>query len=541
MSERPSFSLLEEGWLPCLMLDGTTAELSLTQVFERANEIRAIDCELAVMDFALLRLLLAVLHGAFGKDLTDSESWQELREEGLGSPRIVGYLREHAERFDLLHPATPFFQVAGLHTAKHEFSGLEKLILDVPNGEPFMTTRGGNGLRRIGFAEAARWVVTAQAFDISGIKSGAVGDERVKGGKGYPIGTGWAGSVGGVYVEGASLAETLWLNLVGPTAVPGLDWSSDVPAWERPAPTAAEDPTARVTGPASLYTWQSRRILLEHDGAAVTGVLVANGDRIPLHNQHVFEPLTRWRRSEPQQKKLGLEVVYMPRAHSPERALWRGVAGVLPLGESRGKAAEESFLPSLGAQWLAQLRLDGVLPASHPVRLRAVGLVYGPQDSSAADQIDDALLVELATLANTDPQLRRDVELATQATDDAVQAVRNLARNIAEAENRDSEGPVRLAAGTAYAALEPVFRDWLLHLGTDDTTTALTDWKRRAIEVVSRCADELVASASATAWTGREAKGRYVSTPLAEVWFRSAMNKALRAPLRPTEDKEVAA
>src|SRR5699024_2697574 len=62
--------------------------------------------------------------------------------------------------------------------------------------------------------EAARWLVHCMAFDISGIKSGAVGDPRVKGGKGYPIGIGWSGWLGGLYFEGDTLFQTLMLNTV---------------------------------------------------------------------------------------------------------------------------------------------------------------------------------------------------------------------------------------------------------------------------------------------------------------------------------------
>lgn len=72
-------------------------------------------------------------------------------------------------------------------------TALSRLVPDVPAGHPFFTTRSGADLKSMTFAEAARWVVHCQAYDPSGIKSGAVGDAQVKGGRGYPIGTGWCG------------------------------------------------------------------------------------------------------------------------------------------------------------------------------------------------------------------------------------------------------------------------------------------------------------------------------------------------------------
>ena len=88
---------------------------------------------------------------------------------------------------------------------------------------------------RLSFAEAARWVVHAHAYDTSGIKTGAVGDPRVKGGKVYPLGVAWAGTLGGVFVEGENLRETLLLNLVAfDTDNLRIDPDEDRPAWRRP-------------------------------------------------------------------------------------------------------------------------------------------------------------------------------------------------------------------------------------------------------------------------------------------------------------------
>ncbi|NYN06610.1 type I-E CRISPR-associated protein Cse1/CasA, partial [Salmonella enterica subsp. enterica serovar Typhimurium] len=69
-----------------------------------------------------------------------------------------------------------------------------------------------DGRSKLSFAEAARWLVHTQAYDYSGIKPGVEGDPRVKGGKGYPIGTGWSGMTGGTVIRGTTLLETLLLN-----------------------------------------------------------------------------------------------------------------------------------------------------------------------------------------------------------------------------------------------------------------------------------------------------------------------------------------
>ena len=89
---------------------------------------------------------------------------------------IRDYCETWCWRFDLFDGKAPFYQVAGLHTAKHEVSGLERLILDVPSGEPLFTTRLGENLRSISAAEPPDGWSPMQTYDASGIKSGAVGD-----------------------------------------------------------------------------------------------------------------------------------------------------------------------------------------------------------------------------------------------------------------------------------------------------------------------------------------------------------------------------
>ena len=197
------------------------------------------------------------------------------------------------------------FRSLGCEQRKDEVFGLDKIVADVPDGEPLFTTRSAANLSWMNAAEAARWLVHVHAFDPSGIKSGAVGDATVKKGKGYPIGPGWSGQIGGVLPQGNDLRQTLVLNLVARDVdtyvrIGGHD---DVPPWERDpdGPAWAERPPR---GAIDLYTWQTRRVRLVGDRDGVVGVVLANGDKIQPQNRHGLEPHTAWRYSEPQSKKL---------------------------------------------------------------------------------------------------------------------------------------------------------------------------------------------------------------------------------------------
>ncbi len=124
-----SYNLLDEPWIPVLFRDGTAADLSLRACFTRADDVRRINGDLPTQGFAITRVLLAICHDAIGfHSLADT---RQLLRTGLDTARVLAYLDDYADRFDLFHQQRPFMQVAGLHTAKNEASGLEKLISDV--------------------------------------------------------------------------------------------------------------------------------------------------------------------------------------------------------------------------------------------------------------------------------------------------------------------------------------------------------------------------------------------------------------------------
>ncbi len=541
-SPPPAFDLTSEPWLLVRFDDGVR-EVSLREAFTQAHDIRSLVGELPTQSFALVRLLLAILHAALRPILasgrmTPVELWGRLWSSAEPLSEVTdGYLDQWRHRFDLLHASEPFYQVAGLRTEKGEITGLERVIADVPNGELYFTTRRGRGLERISLAEAARWLVHAQAFDPSGIKSGAVGDDRVKGGKGYPIGTAWAGSLGGLLIEGNTLRETLLLNLVlgDPGTGAWLDLPDDIPIWERgrlPGPsvrTGADGQDWLPTGPLDVLTWQSRRIRFATEGNEATGVLLSNGDQLWSQNRHPVEHMTAWRRSEPQEKKLGLPRVYMARTHVPERTLWRGLAALLPHANRDKLAAEGSrSLPPGSLSWIAKLQVEGILDDDHVLRTRAIGIEYGSNSSVINELIDDALNFHSILLAEQGRELATAAVTAVENTDSAVTALVSLAGNLAVAAGGEADGARNSARELGYFALDAPFRRWLSELAAGTSPTeAREDWYAKAYRILRDLGDQMVDNAGPAAWIGREKDGKHINASEAHGWFLGALAKAL--------------
>lgn len=526
-----SFDLVHRPWIPAREPNGSVTEDGILRTLGRAHELVGLSGDVPTQAFALTRLLLAVLHGALDgpRDLAE---WKELwRAEKLPVDRIAPYLARHRERFDLLHPETPFLQVADLRTSKGGVSELSKLIADVPNGTPFFTTRLGGELS-LSLSEAARWVVHCHAFDPSGIKSGAVGDARVKGGRGYPIGVAWSGLLGGVLLEGRTLKETLLLNLVA-ADFPALsrEPAVDRPAWEREAVGAAEEVEGGrpPAGPVDLYTWQSRRIRLAVTGDRVTGVLIANGEKLTPQNKHPLEPHTAWRRSETQEKKPGVTgIVYMPREHDPDRAMWRGLESLLPALSSRQKGSAAPRLAPGIMEWLGLLSEERAVPADLPVRVRAVGMIYGSNSSVVDDIVHDTLAMQALLAEQGAESLAGVARSCVQAAEEASRAVGGLAGDLAAAAGGEGSGPRSRTMEGVYALLDPLFRDWLLRLDPQaDPTDLQIRWHEDVAAVVRGVARELLRDIPPACWDGRVVRGNVLTAAHAEARFWKALRAAL--------------
>lgn len=535
-SDCRGFNLVDEPWILVLAKDGLPDELSLLDVFRRADMTRQLGGDISTQSFALLRLLLAILHRALADTAPRSETAVPVKVAQVRDhwddqtvPAVESYLDRHRDRFDLFHPEHPFLQVAGMHAADGGVSSLSKLIVDVPAGMPYLTMRSGSALDRIAAGEAARWLVHAHAFDTSGIKTGVIGHPRAKNGKAYPERVGWCGQLGGVHLRGDSLRDTLWLNLWA--ALPNSN--DDDPAWERAPGDVGVGPDLlhRPAGPVDLYTWQSRRIRLVGNRSGVTGVVLTYGDQvIPQERQALLqlEPMTGWRHSAPQTKAYSADI-FMPRLHRPGVQMWRGLAGLLPQTD---RSTPDTRPPRVVEHAVALVD-EGVLHEDQAIRLRAVGVVYGAQNSVVDDIVDDDLDLPAALLPAAGGELRRSAVDAVEAADRAVFALASLAANLALAAGADREaldGPRDRIREAAYATLDPHYRRWLVEVlpaEDGDTLSAEREWQLLVRSQVSTLAEDLVRQSAPAAWVGRSDGRRHVDVGLAEAWFRSALAKAL--------------
>lgn len=546
MAGLPSYNLLDEKWIPVLTVSGHVESVGIRELFQQADSLVDLACELPTQSFALYRLLLSILYratdGLYGGDGASAErQWRELWTDGLPSDEIDEYLLEWHDRFYLLGGDVPFHQVADLRTAKDAVSGLEKIIADVPNGSQFFTTRAGEALERIPCSEAAIWLVHAQAFDPSGIRSGVIGDSLQKGGKGYPIGPSWAGQIGGVLVVGDTIAQTLMLNFV-PYDYLGVE--HDEAIWERDQqPTSVrgdftfEKGERPIPGPARLYTWPSRRVRLVGSLDGITGVILSQGDKLAEHNMHEREPMSGWRHSLPQSRKLKTKV-YMARRHDATQSFWRTLPAMLPAstGESgRLGKGQDPHLPAATLRFLANESIYELV-GSPMLRVRAVGVTYGSMEAVIDEVYSDEVAVSAEVLGDRKEEVTRILEQAVRRADEVSYRLGVLARDVAQAGGDRSEEPgaaqAQGAQATFYARLDGFAPAWMTSfVRSESLELHLAEWDDHLRSLAYELGGELVTSAPPSARQGRLVSvgggTRLVTLPSAEQSFFSALHRIL--------------
>ena len=555
----PDFNLCNEPWIPVLYVSGQTQEVSLKQLFDESNSIRKIHSGDATTDVAILGVAVVIFFRAV---LENTEEYGELYREpkkwiqniSLGGSEqlyfVQDYLKKYQDRFNLFDAERPFMQVADLHTSKGEVKPVSRLVLD--SESEYFSMRAEQALTSLSYAEAARYLVTVQAYDYSGIKSGAVGDPRVKGGKGYPLGVGWYGTTGKIIVHGENLIETLlycidYEQLLNVEKVKGKSHRialQDKSVWERELPDTAApraykggDPTkykdepAPAAGMCEILTWQSRRVRLFPENGRVTGVLVSNGDKWFDRNTYT-DPLTAYRFSKNQSTQTN--PVWMPKAHSAERTLWRGVDALLMRLDSSQIKQDKP------APVIRQISSGKYFPAGAKANVQLVGMVYGNQSAVIEGTIDESLSLELALLTEQGARISTTVRENIQITMDAAIALGQYAGNLLRAAGKEYEFRPSVTESILHR-MEDEFRSWLADLSvSDDVSTQAAKWQSKVRRILEDEADQLAVSAGPKAAIGTIYDEQLYTTAKARRQFGGRLYKLLNLAYSstPTEKKE---
>lgn len=539
------FNLLDEPWILTVDMDCQTAPLSLTDVFARAHELKALAGELPTQDVATLRLLLSIVYAVFTRvdengapleaDYDALELWRRLWErQSFPLDVVESYLRRYHDRFWLFHPERPFWQVKfdkenlpvnknGIKLKPTEVDA-PKFIGDISDGDKPNLFGGREQKYNITFSEAARWLIHLNAFDVSPAGNPGKNPKTVKG-FGHP----WPADIGLVWISGNTLFETLMLNLV---LLNNQDyWPEGNAWWETKLPCTNANDLERIDTfvPQSiieLMSMQYRYVTLRREGNFVVGYDLWSG--VKFDNDYVFtEQMTPWAISKRNDMRY-------PRKNNPSRLMWRDFATFVPY-----KAHDDS--PGV-MRWIAELKMrEFTLPF---LSLSIAGIVY-KKDTAVYDVFSDSLVINSGLLSALGEEWVERITNLLKTTEKLVDYLGYLAADIADASGvgkgpdgkRKTDGKRNVVKEEGYFCLDVPFRTWLAAINpeTDNIDDACKQWLNIVRITILRLGQELVSEAGERAFVGREIKknadsrGPLMTAPKAYIKFKNMVNKILNA------------
>ena len=265
------YNLLEESWIPVIEAKNSESKkVSLIEIFENAEKYRDIATDTKTQDFAITRLLLAILQTVFSRfdyqgnphigieldekfrqvhdvdedyidEYTDSlkETWENLW-ESKKFPKIVSdYLNVWKDHFCFLDDKYPFYQVRKEDIGEKNINkknpssisgkNINRMISESGNKVALFSPKSDANSNKeiLKEDEALRWLLTFQGY--SGLSDKVIfGKDKYD----VPNSKGWLFDIGGIYLSGKNLFDTLLLNLILPNPDENFIGKIERPCWE---------------------------------------------------------------------------------------------------------------------------------------------------------------------------------------------------------------------------------------------------------------------------------------------------------------------
>lgn len=521
MNDR-EFNLLDEPWIRVIDKECSIHEVSLIDVFKHAHTYKDLCGELPTQDFAMLRLLLAVLHTVFSRydvngnglpfDGPDDalDRWADLWEnKRFPAGVITEYLESQRENFYLFHPERPFYQVTELSTyekipnGEYDAQKLNGELSKSKHKDRLFASISGEQRMALPYNQAARWLIYLNGFDDNALKAGA--------------GIGWLGQLGLLALAGNNLFETLMLNFISYDINEGDIWRKEKPTWENKEKIPAKKRYIEFPDNYSeLYTLQSRRIFLERSDGKVTGYKILGGDYFDKEKA-VCEPMTIWRFQAKNN-------IYIPKEHDVSTQFWRDFASLLP--NAKIENGNGYMMPGV-ISWF-HILLDPkfkLIDKDYLLKLKIASVKYcGSQRSSIENVFSDSLQMHAALISDMGIAWREMVLNSIRFCDTVSQKVWTLAKEVNLAsggsnKTKESKGSSEFFAENVktgfYNRIDSPFRRWLCTLApekdgvweADRVEEKEMEWRRECVGIAKQLGDEIIRQTDTAAIFGRTKPG----------------------------------
>ncbi|MFM9413561.1 type I-E CRISPR-associated protein Cse1/CasA [Peptococcus simiae] len=559
------FNLIDEGWIRVLVDDqGHTREVSLKDLFAHAHEYKGLAGDMKTQDFAVLRMLLALLHTVFsrvdaqgnpyeGLQLDDRylptnqgpvddpeayaeallDTWFDLWDQGSFPEVLADYLNAWHDRFYLFDEEYPFFQVSQDVVAADKLSksapslvsgkNINRLISESGNKIALFSPKYVRDKNKeiLTSPEVIRWLLTFQGY--SGLS-----DKVIFGKDKYKASKGWLFDLGGTTLAGDNLFQTLMLNFVA--LHPDRDDYSlhlQRPCWEY---HSSEVVSRLMSGEpinnlAELYTTWSRAIYI--DPACDLEEPFAFGIvKLPdLDHQNAFlEPMTLWQFNKQGDNK----DTFTPRKHRYHQALWRSF-GLLTLTDLSNQD-QAKRKPGI-IDWYNYLSQHTAIDS---LELEAISMQDDGNATSwvPVNEIYDSLRVKDFILTDLEEagwvdRINNEVDLIKTIIDGIY---RGFLKEITAIRNTSSSGYLDQKVEQFYFLVDAPFRDWLGGLSAhEDKDRQIASWREQVKQLAFREAEQILKEAGPRDYKGLVSEeGKVSNIAIAYNKFSASIHKRLQ-------------
>lgn len=559
------FNLIDEPWVKVFVNEKSqTGMVSLKELFDNAKNFKALAGDSYAQDFAVLRILLSVLHTVYSRyDTTDKpynymtlddkscvvkthsddmqmkrqyrkqllNTWESLWEEKRFSEAVNDYLVQWHDHFYLFDDQFPFMQITKeeldsfpLSKAKpSSVSGksINRLISESGNKIALFSPKYHSNKEFLNADEVARWLITYHGYT-------SLSDKVIFGSEKYKASKGWLFDIGGIYLSGENLFETLLLNLILVHPYEQFNYNIETPAWEFSGKEKIEhylnksDPDNL----ADLYTNWSRAVIIEpnYEPSKPFSLEIVKLPEIN-HKDNFLEPMTMWRFNRQGDAKGS----FTPRKHVENEAIWRSFSLIAVPSKK-----EETHQPEI-IRWLDNLYeiIDEI-----PVQLNGISM---KDDGNATSWMPvDEVTNDLNIYSNVLTEIQEDgwvenISLAVEQTKYVVSKIYgDLLSDVLEIRNSSNKDFRNNKLEQMYFLIDLPFKNWVSSInGESEKAQKLREWRSKMRTIIEAEVYEFVKEAGPREYIGIMAENKQskkkeiknIATIMNKFYYR--LNKAL--------------
>lgn len=472
------FNLIDEPWICVRTYDNKIKEVNLKDVIINSHEYIELAGETKTQDFAIFRLILAIIYTAFSRydengnetdinEFDDSmDIWKNIWDsKQIPSKPIEKYLSKHHERFWLFNDDCPFYQSTSVKGKGKPYS-TSKMIgsLFESGNKPRLFSERFNEGRLLSYAEAARWLIHINCFDDVAAKKPTPKKP-------------WVGQLGLIAIKGDNLFETIMLNYNAECDYTNDDFSinnskKEVPSWELDNNSVEFNHCITVpNNQAGLLSLMSRRVYLCRENNLVNGYYISGGDY--FEEQQVFqEQMTLW--SGYKDKKTSENFKFKPKRYDTSKKIWQEFGAITTIYNTDNQDDTSNGYNCAGViKWINNLKTTEILENNYIIKVIIASVIYDykqPTSLPVIDLISDNLTFHSKLLTEMGITWNKHINEEIGKCEKVANQLVYLSKRLREASGASGDISNNEIKVQFYDRIDRIFRRWLSKLNPAESS-----------------------------------------------------------------------